>query len=175
MDLWNRNGGTKIFESTQMRLLPPYTRGSSSNTIFGIDVYGQHHEQKWFKPFLAYYDFLQKIDSIYYWIRYRTFDKYHVVKTDLKPGYCDIDERMFRACFALLGQFVELELGIENVEHALKYGHHRGYRIHSLGGSDEKAIDLWLWYKFEMEKNPNEEERNQKLLELMQIRRNLWT
>jgi hypothetical protein len=36
-------------------------------------------------------------------------------------------------------------------------------------------IDLWLWYKFEMEKNPNEEERNQKLLELMQIRRNLWT
>lgn len=43
------------------------------------------------------------------WIRYRVFDKYHVVKTGLKPGYHEIDSRMLHSLFQLLVDFVEIE------------------------------------------------------------------
>ncbi len=43
------------------------------------------------------------------WIRYRTYDRYHVIKTGLKPGYYDIDTRMLHGCFEMLKEFVEVE------------------------------------------------------------------
>jgi len=43
------------------------------------------------------------------WIAHRTYDKYHVVKTDLKPGYYDIDTRILHSNFTLLVDFVEIE------------------------------------------------------------------
>lgn len=45
------------------------------------------------------------------WVAYRTYDKYHVVKTALKPSYYDKDTIMLEANFALLVDFVEVELG----------------------------------------------------------------
>lgn len=44
------------------------------------------------------------------WIRYRTTDKYHVLKMDLKPGYYDPDTRMLQAVFQILQDYVEIEL-----------------------------------------------------------------
>lgn len=44
------------------------------------------------------------------WIRYRTFDKYHVIKTHLKPGYQDFDERCLHGMFNMLVDYVECEL-----------------------------------------------------------------
>ena len=44
------------------------------------------------------------------WFRYRIFDRYHVVVIDTKPGYMDPDERMLRANFQILTDFVEIEL-----------------------------------------------------------------
>lgn len=43
-------------------------------------------------------------------IAFRTYDKYTIVKTRLKPGYYDKDQIMLHACFALLVDFVEIEL-----------------------------------------------------------------
>lgn len=43
------------------------------------------------------------------WIRYRTFDKYHIIDTGLKPNYYDIDEIMMHGMFQLLVDFVEIE------------------------------------------------------------------
>lgn len=43
------------------------------------------------------------------WIAHRTYDKCHVVKTDLKPGYYDIDTRMLHSNFTLLVDFVEID------------------------------------------------------------------
>lgn len=44
-----------------------------------------------------------------YWIRYRTFDKYHVIPTGLEPGYYDADTRFLHGMFQLLVDFVEIE------------------------------------------------------------------
>ena len=75
--------------------------------------------------------------------------------------WVDADQRMFDACFAILGEFVENELGTEIWHEGSEY---RGYRLHSCGGNDEKAIDLWLWYKEELpelEKAVTEDVNNQ--------------
>ena len=49
-----------------------------------------------------------KYEEISYWIRYRTFDKYHVVKTGLKPDYHTEDTIMLHVNFNLLKDFVEI-------------------------------------------------------------------
>lgn len=85
---------------------------------------------------------------------------FDTLKLPIEPGdWRDADERMFQACFAILGQFVEDELGEAD---AGEEGH-RGYLLHSadieaddisgLGprpSSDRTAIDLWLWYRDEL-------------------------
>lgn len=42
--------------------------------------------------------------------RFHPEHRYNIVKTELKPGYYDIDTRMMYACFALLVEYVEKEL-----------------------------------------------------------------
>lgn len=64
-----------------------------------------------------------------------------------KGEWYDADYRMFDACFAILGQFVEGELGPAEDPAGLASGVYRGYRLHS---GDEEAIDLWLWYRDEL-------------------------
>lgn len=48
-------------------------------------------------------------NDVRYWIRYRVFDKYHVIPTGLEPGYHDSDERIMHGMFQLLVDFVEIE------------------------------------------------------------------
>lgn len=132
-----------------------------------------------------------------------------------KDEWWDADYRMFLACFTILGQFVEEELGPANDDEDA----YRGYRLHSVDGGEPKAIDLWLWYRDELPKliaeyNQDIQEcytgewktepveglpgyqrivdfgevrepkfphdypeivKDQKLKELMEIRRTLWT
>ena len=52
---------------------------------------------------------LTKVKNVYWWIRHRTFDKYHIVHTGLEPGYYDKDTQMFHAMFQLLVDYVEDE------------------------------------------------------------------
>lgn len=44
------------------------------------------------------------------WVRFRTYDKYHVLKTGLPPGYNDKPEQMLHVNFNLLVDYVEVEL-----------------------------------------------------------------
>jgi len=121
------------------------------------------------------------------------------VHLPLEPGrWCDADERMLMACFTILGQFVEQELGPSLEEPESDGGSlpreerevtsHRGYRVHCYGGTDEQAIDLWLWYRDELpalEKQADEdpsipfrtidELKDRKLRSLIDIRQTLWT
>jgi hypothetical protein len=94
-------------------------------------------------------------------------DDFSTLQLPIKPGvWVDADERMFHACFTILGQYVDGELGGEpSVE------------------IDKTAIALWRWYRNEL---PGLEERepppythlddlkDQKLKELIAIRRHLW-
>lgn len=66
-------------------------------------------------------------------------------------GWMDADHRIFEACFLILGQFVEGELGKIDNEDDEEDCSYRGYRLHSEGENDKKAIDLWIWYKDELE------------------------
>ena len=50
-----------------------------------------------------------KIESISSYIRYRTYDKYHVLNTGLAPDYYAIDQQMLHVNFQLLKDFVEVE------------------------------------------------------------------
>lgn len=49
-----------------------------------------------------------RYEAITDWIRYRTYDKYHIVKTGLEPGYQEVDRIMLHTNFNLLKDFVEI-------------------------------------------------------------------
>lgn len=48
-------------------------------------------------------------NNLVWWFRYRIFDRYHVIKTGLKPDYYDTDTRMLYGMFNLLVDYVEIE------------------------------------------------------------------
>lgn len=50
-----------------------------------------------------------------YWVRYRVQPsmQFHFVRTGLKPGYADVDERMLHACMTLLGEYIDENDGAE--------------------------------------------------------------
>ncbi len=50
-----------------------------------------------------------KKEAIKDWIRYRTYDRYHVIKTGLKPDYYGVEQQMLHVNFNLLKDFVEVE------------------------------------------------------------------
>ena len=52
----------------------------------------------------------RKCESIRDWLRYRTYDRYHVVDTGLPPAYYDAETQMINASFNILKDFVEVEL-----------------------------------------------------------------
>lgn len=49
------------------------------------------------------------VDKFLDFIRYRTWDKYHIVKTELEPHYWDKDHILLYSNFAILADFVEDE------------------------------------------------------------------
>ena len=50
-----------------------------------------------------------KYQEITYWFRYRIYDRYHIVKTGLPPGYSEVDNTMLHVNFNLLKDFVEIQ------------------------------------------------------------------
>jgi hypothetical protein len=53
--------------------------------------------------------FFASLSHIGWAIRYRTVSKYHIVNTQLEPGYHEVDTRMLHASFELLVDYVEIE------------------------------------------------------------------
>lgn len=53
---------------------------------------------------------LYKLHNIYWWVRHRTIEKYHIIDTGLPPGYNDKPEIMLSVNFNLLVDYVEKEL-----------------------------------------------------------------
>ena len=53
----------------------------------------------------------QYVKNAYWWVKHRTVSRYNVVKLrSLKPGYYEVDTRLFAAMFDLLVEHVEEEL-----------------------------------------------------------------
>ena len=88
----------------------------------------------------------------------------------------EMSEMMFHACFAVLGKFVEEQLGPPLRRGDKRY---RGYRLHRDSSAEQRAIDLWLWYTEELPalKTYGELDRlkDQKFRELVALRYALST
>lgn len=149
------------------RLLPPYRQYFTSGFLASAF--------NWFD------------EKIYWPLKYRFALRYHIVKLKVPPSWMDADHRMFHAMFAVLGGYVEDDLGKATIEHEPEHTY-RGYRLDS-GDIDKQAIDLWLWYLYDLPNSSNfgisvEEKRleavsenkeaDEKLEELFKIRKHLW-
>lgn len=114
--------------------------------------------------------------DLIWWVRFRTTNRNHVVKTDLTPGWWDSDTRLVHASFAILERFVEREKPFDRIQwndsnESCEYAN----EIH----------DLYLWWKKYKDTDISEEtleqetERYEKetenLIRLAKIRAVLWT
>lgn len=53
--------------------------------------------------------FFLRLPDIKGWVEYRTFYRFHIVKTGLEPGWYDVPEKMLYTNFTMLVDFVEQE------------------------------------------------------------------
>lgn len=60
--------------------------------------------------------FKNKICYIYWYVKYRTIDKYHVINSGLPPGYHETPELILHVNFNLLVKYVENELKFNIIE-----------------------------------------------------------
>lgn len=65
-------------------------------------------ETPWYEEI---YDFIKtKCKDLYWWILYRTTEKYHIIKLrGLKPGFHENDTRILYAIFTILEDYYDLE------------------------------------------------------------------
>lgn len=99
-----------------MRYSPPGSMTSKGWRLFEKEFKERAPIRYWFKHNFrrgVIYPIKWKYDAIRYWIRYRTYDKYHVINTGLTPGYYEIDRLMLHGNFNMLKDFVEVEQAIQ--------------------------------------------------------------
>jgi hypothetical protein len=87
------------------------------DSLTGILSVLPRRRRLWFKVKWFLKAPLRWLENLERWIAYRTYDKYHVVKTDLTPAYYDKDTILLHANFALLVDFVETELASRGRAH----------------------------------------------------------
>jgi hypothetical protein len=91
---------------------PPGSMSSKGWRLFGKEFKEKAPIRHWFKHEFRHAITLPikwKYDKINYWIRYRTYDRYHIVDTGLKPDYYDVRTLVLHANFNMLKDFVEVE------------------------------------------------------------------
>ena len=96
-----------------MAFNPPGALTSEGWHSFDNEFYFKAPIRYWFhRDFkrIFVYPVKWKYEAITMWIRYRTYDKYHIVKTGLEPGYREVDSIMLHTNFNLLKDFVEISL-----------------------------------------------------------------
>lgn len=92
---------------------PPGALTSTGWRLFGDEFKKNAPVRHWIKYNLRHAVVLPvrwKIEAVSNWVRYRTYDRYHVMSTGLPPGYCSIENKMLHASFTSLTDFVEVEL-----------------------------------------------------------------
>lgn len=101
-----------------------------------------------------------RLNDAWWKVRHRTTDRYNIVKTGLKPGYYEINDRMLHALFALLVEYVEIGLSSKNYGTELKDPKARGLEYldweindpNCAGPQAETAAtakELYLWWTVE--------------------------
>jgi hypothetical protein len=87
------------------------------------------------------------------WFRYRfhPHHRYHIVKTQLSPGYYDADQRMLHAVFGLICDYVEIELAA--LQGSKKYRDKIAGKFYLLEMIEkdfhakwQEILDLYVWW-----------------------------
>lgn len=92
---------------------PPGALTSKGWRLFKDEFKRNAPVRYWIKNTLRYKYYLPitwKYKAVKEWVRYRTYDRYHVVKTGLPPGYVGVEQQLLHSSFNLLKDFVEVEL-----------------------------------------------------------------
>lgn len=91
--------------------------------------------------------FTNRLSDIERWIAYRTYDKYHIIKTDLSPDYYDADTRILHSNFNILTDFVENEKGsleffYGSFERPKKKWYERRVKYDSLSRKEKRTLGM---------------------------------
>jgi len=103
-------------------------------------------------PDLWNYKVRNRIHRARNWIRFRTYDRYHLVDTGLEPNYYDPDHRMLHANFQILVDYVEIELAAMN----LAMGEGNMLENMSTGWKLNKFRKLYRKFRRDSERLPEE-------------------
>lgn len=146
-----------------------YSLGGSSAVVFGRAVYGRGE-----RPLVRRaYRFFSRIRDAKYAVMYRVMPKhqYHIVRTDLEPGYYDQDTRILHACMACLKTYVEIECGgadkLTKFSGDLRQEAASGAiepsegLIVSQASSQDEAVAIYRWWTIE---RPRDQARERELL-----------
>lgn len=146
--------------------------GGSSDAVLGVSIYGR--DKKWWHDYtiMPLYRIGRYVNDAKWWLKYRFVKshRYHIVYTDLEPGYHDEDERILHACFALLEEYIKWHGGDVKLEKWSKEletepdknapaGLQKAQADRQLG-----AVDLYRWWKIE---RPADEKRYDDLLQIL--------
>ena len=135
---------------------------SSCAKVFGYEVYGDC-------PWLidkVFYPFFKMLSDARYWLLYRITREhaYHIIYTDLKPGYCDQRERILYGCMQCVCEFVKESQGEEELQRWTNE------LINDPGAINERqanlqteALAIYRWWKYE---RPADIKREAELLHL---------
>lgn len=133
------------------------------------------------------------------WIKFRTTRKYHIIETDLDPGYHTIRKRILHSIFSLLVEYVNSR-GLNNVDDEvielyrwwtevrpervklkrtpLPKGEMGAFSSFTKEYKEKYATELKRFYQecddIDKQYELFDTEDTEKLIELMKIRRNLW-
>jgi len=175
-----KNNWTRLKE----RLIPELKAAKDAKTLRMIR--SSIKSNSWFR-WTVFYEipyYLKYLNIVLFdisWeIKYRTTKKYHIVNTKLNPSYYDSSTLMLHACFSLLEDYVEKELGgISNLEEKMVDDKifREVYEIYSYWKSRGNPLlkyDLIDSIKDEEQKDELNDKEQEMLLRLVSIREDLW-
>jgi len=143
----------------------PLTMALHSAEMLGWRVYGGNRPKsiKWLRCIF------KKISDAKYWVLYRCVPRhqYHIVRTDLPPGYHDEDTLILHACMAMLCRYIENLGAVEEIEAFNRNLRNREKDWNALQELDssqvdrqEEALAIYHWWK---RQKPSDETRQDEL------------
>lgn len=91
---------------------PPGSMTSKGWRLFKQEYKEQAPIRHWFTHDFKYSVLMPvkwKYEKVHDWIRYRTYDRYHIIDTGLTPSYYDATTQILHVNFNILKEFVEVE------------------------------------------------------------------
>ena len=145
--------------------------GSSSATVFGRRVFGGYRPF-WLMPTFRAFQWV-------YTVRWKLLHRYHprhqynIIRTDLEPGYYDVDTLMLHGVMALVCRYVEderggeaklEERGKELIDPANDDPNAPKGMVEAQGQKELDVLDIYKWWKHQ---RPKDQSRRDALLHIL--------